>query len=1417
MTRFVRSRWCRFTALLLALAVLHTVPGLASYSALAAAIKTAPVAGVTALPTVRVGMPLGSAALMPSGSAALNAPALTGSLNMALAPRLAAPANAQALTAASAIEAARVVPAAHALPALQQAPAAVAADAAAPAVTAQQGLEQAVSAVQAPAASAASRDAAAMPVIGRLFDGFRRSRPGDVPPVSSMPNEGAKFTPLAVPAAADAPRPSNDVPSAPNDGGNKAPRQLPVGLGLALAIGGGVGAWFAAPALIPFLSYALAHIPFLSVPALPLLASKIAVTVLGSAAGLSLYSYKTWFGFPADLKNTSIGAARTTFRFWGSFGMIFDAVIRGKSTDAAQKAELPANILKYPLGAWLFVLLGYVAAPIAFVIGAAWRIVGTPILAAWRGAVDVAVGFFPWLRDFIEFALRVIKNILPFVGGLVWGLIRGVFFAGAAGAIAAAAPIARDAVAASYEPKTVPGWVGYRLIQLVGVVATVAVGALGAVAGVAVGPVHALLSAVRTAFKWSDVSEKADAFFGRYENAVSEDKAFNALLERGSKTGGSESLNARTARLANGALSGAALVLAYPFISLATLIRGLNAAFRDVKVERYSSDFERNMPAKGEERPVSPVAVNALVPAVAGALGAAAGVYLFTVFAPGAIIFGGLAGLVQWALAGLAGFGAGLALSQVSALLAIPGRAVTDAKRGGSLAWQVWDGTGAAAATAVFGTEKAAPVGRLLTAIPGALAAVVFGARGVVYAVATGGVKAGWTGFMEVVRRFIPALKRLLNFAVKVLRNIVPFVFGFIWGTLVGVFKVGGVAAITLFKPVAEAFSAEDDARTKPNEAQIGFGLLLGLTLLPLAAVVFAGGFVLGVVAGLPIVLTYSVSRAIKWSRPTEKSDEFFRAWERKAIDRAGQRTMNAVSGIYEGVGAESPIWRVYVRAASALIGSPVSAVTLFLAGYKNYLGSFAEAKAIAAGTELASIEEPKLPETPAVAPRPLNTGSVNVVVPALLGSVGIAAGIVSIFTLGLPWLAGLAGWTLWAGYAAVFAGLPLLGAAAGFAVSQPVFWKNILPLGATHAKGGFVRSYEYWKNSGDAALEGIAGVKRGSKLTALHRLAGGVTGLVWSVAGALYGAGAAFLIGAYTGARQVVYEILPALRVAFETAMKVLRRIVPFLFGLVAGVVGGVVGSAAFGALLLGRPWFKDIVAQDFKHEGFLPALGNLFLKAVAFVAGVVFGLAGLVIGVVVAAPYALTSAVALAFRWADIGGPAQRYFDHWSFGALREEMRRINQLTAKLKFDDAAEGQDPSLASGWIRVANVLAVTLVGTIAAGFAGLVGFFRSLGTAFKSARSGGPIPTPTVDEQSRREWDRTWSRAGRTALGFWSWGLTGASIGLALMWFTSWTPLGLAGWLLVGAAAGLGVLAALGVGAVIAMIALMVWIGGQLR
>ena len=420
----------------------------------------------------------------------------------------------------------------------------------------------------------------------------------------------------------------------------------------------------------------------------------------------------------------------------------------------------------------------------------------------------------------------------------------------------------------------------------------------------------------------------------------------------------------------------------------------------------------------------------------------------------------------------------------------------------------------------------------------------------------------------------------------------------------------------------------------------------------------------------------------------------------------------------------------------------------------------------------------------------------------ALTGALGLAAGIYAAIFVGPAFLMMMTGWQLWLGYAAVFAATPLLGLSAGLAVSQPVLWKRLIPSVVENAAGGFGRSLGYWTAAGKSV-----------GLAPLYAIPGAVLGAVWGAAGAAFGLAAAGAVAAYEGARQVVYEILPFLRAAFETAMKVLRRVVPFGFGLFAGLISGVVGSAAFGALLLGRPYFKHVVADDFKHAGALGFLGNLLLKAVALVLGVAFGLVGVVAGVLAALPYALTASVAFAFRFADIGGPAQKFFDHWTYGALRAELRRLSQLTDRFQFPEG----ESAIADGWIRMANILPATIAAAFAGTIAGWVGYFRSLGVAYKSAKSGGPIPEPVVDEEAQRRWDRTWRSSKKAALSFFAWGVAGAVIGLGIMLATSWTPLGLAGWLLVGALAGAGVLGALALAAVIATVALFYWIDGQLR
>ena len=66
-------------------------------------------------------------------------------------------------------------------------------------------------------------------------------------------------------------------------------------------------------------------------------------------------------------------------------------------------------------------------------------------------------------------------------------------------------------------------------------------------------------------------------------------------------------------------------------------------------------------------------------------------------------------------------------------------------------------------------------------------------------------VIAAWTGFIAAITQFLPFLRRFLDWAVEVLRNILPFAFGFIFGTIGGVFKSGAYVSTSLFRPIDAA------------------------------------------------------------------------------------------------------------------------------------------------------------------------------------------------------------------------------------------------------------------------------------------------------------------------------------------------------------------------------------------------------------------------------------------------------------------------------------------------------------------------------------------------------------------------------------------------------------------------------------
>lgn len=1402
MINFPKCKVSRFLASFLSFVILQTVPGLGAYQAFAqirTAAGTAAGAPVTGspvgvrldIPSLNMGLPSGNLGLTPSLSVT-NGPAWN-TPSVAVQPLSFKPSILPAAAKSVAVNAEAPVPAAVAA----NSPAAVSVLSQSAASISKLADEKSVPSAE----GTATESSSLITTLSRLFDGS--SYKGTLSPVAAAASAESSHPSALVPAAplSAAAKSSPQIP-APSNNDAPAPSRSRVSIGLALAGAGAAAAYFTAGSVVAFVGGLLA--PFVAVPALVLTGAYI---TLGALAGFAAFSVETWKGFPGHLKSSSVAAGAMTFRFWARFGLIFDSVLRGGSTEEAQKKELSANILRYPVIAWLFVLAGYVMAPVAFALGAAYRLVGTPFIAAFRGAREVIVGFLPWMARVFRFLGRLVVRIAPFAGGFIVGALKTAFYGAAAGAALLAGPIARDTFgnghkySTGYTPATLPGWIGYRLTQMAGLAAVLVTGALGAVIGLLSSPVHVLMGALELAFDWSGLSPNGEKYFERWMLAVRNDGGFPALLDRGFPAAEKNlSLAARVTRVLNGTAIALYVALLLPFLSIATIARASYAAHGGVDTPSAGGSSRRD--ETGTQAPIAS-RPGIVLPGVLGTLGAAAGVAaaLYFLVAPLALLDLGLL-----AAAAIVGGAAGLALSQPQAWSGSASGAVAEGSLAARQSFGGWRDAGARTAAALRGDavpRASEPVVALaIPTVVGAIAAVPSAALAGAQSAASTAGAAAWAGFMAVITQFLPALKRFFNWALEALKNIVPFVFGFVFGTVFGVFKSGWFVASSLFRPVGEIFSREDGLRSKPSEAQIGFGVLLGLTLVVPAAAVFAGSFLAGAVFGLPVAVTHGLALGVRWAGTGYASENYFKTWERITFPDALKTARRVVTVKLNGEGAEMPIWRVYVRAASFLLASVPSTIALLVSGGAAYLRSLSNAKLESPKPEAApassSDEAPAAAEPKAEVP----AGKPPVWVAALLGAIGLGAGVALALVSGPAWLAGLAGWKLWLLGAAVYAGVPVGAASAGLALSQPVLYKRLLPSVVDHAKAGFGRSLGYWTAAGKSV-----------GLTPAYALVGGVLGLVWGAAGVAFGVAAAGSVAAYDGARQVVYEILPFLRTAFETAMKVLRRVVPFVFGLFAGLVSGVVGSAAFGALLLGRPYFKHIVADDFRHTGALGFIGNGLLKLAALVLGVAFGLVGVVAGVLAALPYALTASVSFAFRFADIGGPVQKFFDHWTYGALRAEMQRLNQLTSRFQFP---EGEAP-LSDGWIRMANILPATIAAAFAATVAGWVGFFRSLGVAFKSSRSGGPIPEPIVDSESSRQWNKAWRASKKTAASFFAWGIAGAVLGLGIMLLTAWTPLGLAGWLLVAALAGAGVFGALLLGGLIATVALMFWIDGQLR
>ncbi|MFI5363813.1 MAG: hypothetical protein ACHQ49_17770, partial [Elusimicrobiota bacterium] len=1245
--------------------------------------------------------------------------------------------------------------------------------------------------------------------LARTYDGSRDIKEGLPALVEDrfVAAANAEAPRLAPSALSHASAPSDvEPPSAAQGPAAAAPAATSharVAVGLGLAALGAVAAFFTAPAVVAFAGGLLAAHLHVVAGALTLKGVWISV---GTLAGFAAFHTETWKGFPGDVANSAVTAAGTTFRFWARFGMIFNGVLRAGSTDAASKAALPLNVLDYPIIAWPAVLVGYVFAPAAFVLGAGYQLVATPVVAGIRGAREVLVGFFPWLSRVLRFLGRLIVRGAPFVLGFTVGSAKTFFISGAAGAAALAGPVIRDA-AEDYESRTLPGKVMRVAMIVVGYASALVLGALGFVVGAVSSPLTILFGGLQKAFDWSNVSPSANTFFKRWWTALHEDKGLNDLVDRRFPATKAENMGTRIVRVANGIVLSAVEAAALPIVSQGSFIRAVYAAAKGADTPAANSSFGDGVITGAKERPVAETP-GAVLPIVLAVVGAAALTYGAT-FAVSYLFLEGLWALGAYAVAAAAGIGLGLAASQPAAFRTTPSDVVDGTIDGGRLGFGGWTNLGARVFKATAG-QDAEPIGEVLGAIPGSVATLPSAVLGGAYELAAALVKASWTGLKNALGELLPLL-------IRVARRAAPYVAGLIVGTVVAALKNLGFGAISALRPFSEIYQRESAMRTRRSKAQSAAVVLLTATLAAPILAVGVAGAVLGAIVGIPFAVTSGFAQAGHWAKVGPKSEDFYKNWNERFLPRVADRVASANRNVFRGTSEGLPVWRTAVRAANALLGAAPAALTMIAtAVVASFDGEETVEKPLASDYDA--------PKAEASAPSAPSKRTPTIVV-ALAGVAGLALGLyagayviaglaaltATAALIGLPFFDDLNNYQLAAGYLAAFGAMPILGAATGFALSQRSFWKTIIPKTVAQAKAGAKLTYRYWSNSGEAAVAAVADAPRGPSLFALpHKAVGVAQAVPFAAAGGVVGASAAFGRSALDGARQIVDQFLPFLRWVWRTAVKVVRHSASFVFGLGTGLVSGAVGSAAFGTLLLGRPYFKNVVTAETTWNGALGFLGIALLKTMAGLAGIVLGALGAVAGIVLAAPYALTSAFAFAFRFSGIGGPIRTFLDHWTYGALPQELKRINQLTDKFQFPDG----DVTASAGWIRMANILPATLAATVAGTIAGLVSWFRSLKNAYIATRDGQKVPVPNYDADP--QWHDTWRSSEKAARSVLITSLSGAALGLT-GWLFGWAPLGFAGWFLVGTLAALGATASLTVAGGLAAIGLLYWIGSRLK
>lgn len=1265
----------RLVAAALAVALVVTAPGLGSYAAAQAIVRPAPGVPVGIVTTGgALRSPVSAPLSNPFGSSILPAPSALPSA-ASLTPNVQVPGRIAAVSAQASVPGAAMTAAGASIHKEAAAPrgisgAAVAFNPGSVTVERITALAPLAAAPLTAAVKTAAAPSVSFSSLRRLFDGgIGRLELGDV---------------AARPSAARAPALNAARPQEPSEPGGiptpapapAAASNRPYALSLALAGVGSAAAYLLIPLVVPLLAGVL---PFTLAP----LALKSAVVTGGFALGASLGEWDLWRSLPGEVASGAVNAGRTAFRFWARFGLVFRAVLTASSIDEAMKADLPAAFWKYPLLALPFVGIGYVFTPALFFFGALFKSVEIPVRAAFRGVKRIVVGLLPFMADVFAFINRAIRAFIPAMGALLYRGARMAALTAVGGAVVLAAPVWNALVKGPYaidktwdEAKLskVPALIAMALGRILGFVAAVALGAVGGLLGFTVGLPLTITDAVlgfAAKVAPQGAAARADARWRAALKKAAELEAFHRV-DAAAHRGDGSSLPRALARLVSAA-PGA--VYALPFSvagSLGLWVVGLAAAFGYERAAAPRVEAPRREEKEAAEVPVEKIEGSPWVPLLLTFVGAAAGI----LYAPLLLGLVPMAWL-SWAImspiyltgaGALLGAGMGLALSQPKAWLGIFSTALFSAKAGAADAFRLWARLGLAARVNITGKAvdetlfAEAPASLLrypILAWPAVAAGYIAAAAGFIIggtAAALGvPVNAAWRGLVILVSSGL--IRRIVRAVKNVLIHGIPFVFGFVFGTISGGVRTAFAAAAVLALPAWRSVVASDDENPYRYTGLTGLVLKRAVQFLGVVAGLGAGiiGLAVGAVYFLPAALTNGLRLGLKWADADGKLLGWLTRWEKNLendmTEASGQRLARVVA---PGTKDEAGLWQGTVRAANAA----TYAMTSVLWGLPVALALYARA------ARNASVSDKPVRE----------------------------------------------GWEETTGESAERA--------------RP---SGVLETIVREAGDGWNGSLGFWKEAGKAFGYAVAR-DEASVITMPYLLPGVVLGaggvLTGAVAGAVEVPGRSFL----DGVKRLALKLLPFLERVWNLALRIAKRVFPFIGGAIAGAVVGVVGSAAFGALLLGRPWFKYVAAEEYDTSSTGRFLGVAALRIVAALAGIVFGTVGLAFGLLAALPYSITTMVALAFEWGGIGGKSELFFQHWTRGALRAEMKRLSKLTDSFDFSDKKDDGELKPVDGWVRLGMVAAATLAATLAATIAGYVSYVRSIGAAYRAARDGEPVP-----------------------------------------------------------------------------------------